>query len=105
MLPLAVHRGVHEGMSLAQARALLGKVQVQPYEPVRDAAALEAWARWALRWAPKATVDGTDALLLEVTGCRRLYGGEDQLLKEVRQATAKLDFASRAAIAPHCRYR
>ncbi|MFP4222793.1 MAG: DNA polymerase Y family protein [Phycisphaeraceae bacterium] len=102
----AAERGVEPGMTLAHARALLGRgaVEVTPFEPERDAAGLEALARWTLRFAPIAAADPPDGLLLDVTGCERLYGSEKRLLEHVMRAVETLGLTVRAAVAPttHC---
>lgn len=89
-------------MTLAHARALLhGRaVFVEPELPERDAEALAKLARWANRFAPTVAVDPPDGLMLDVTGCERLYGGEPHLLDGVRGAVARLGVRCRGAIAP-----
>lgn len=84
--PEASHVGVHPGMDLAHARALLGiEPCVLPYEPARDAAALEALARWTSRWTPLAAADHPDGLLLDLTGCEHLFGGERRIAAAIMQ--------------------
>jgi protein ImuB len=47
------HRhGIRVGMTLAQARALHAQVEPLEHEPNRDAVALEALARWMMRFSP-----------------------------------------------------
>ena len=94
--------GVHRGMTLAHARALLhGRaVQVEPAQPERDLVALHALARWANRVAPAVAVDPPDGLLMDVTGCDRLYRGEGRLAAGLCRAMSRFGLAVRLAIAP-----
>jgi len=94
--------GVRRGMTVAHARALLpdDQVHVEHHDPRRDLAALRALAHWALRFSPVVAVDPPDGLLLDVTGCERLFRGEWNLVHGLADAVERLGFAARAAIAP-----
>lgn len=98
----ALRAGVQPGMTVSDARALLGPIPTRIIEhaPERDAAALRALARWAVRFTPLAAPDPPDGLLLDVTGCDRLYGGEERLLAQLTAEVERLGFTARAAIAP-----
>lgn len=102
--PRALHSGVAPGMTLAHARALLprslGEPLVLEHDPQRDQQSLGRLARWATRLAPKVQVDGEDGLLMDVTGCDRLYHGERNLLTQLLTALARLGFTATAIIAP-----
>lgn len=92
--------GVRPEMTVAAARVLLSEEPwCVPHEPARDAAALEAIARWALRLAPRAARDGTDGIRLEVTGCDRLYRGEARLVNAIANSFAWLGLDVRVAVA------
>ena len=87
----AAAAGVRSGMSVAHARALLAKgaVRVELYAPHREAAALCAMAGWARRFSPIVATDPPDGLLLDITGCQRLFGGERRLVDTVAEADRK----------------
>jgi protein ImuB len=86
--------GVRAGMSLAHARALLAgaPVQVEPFRPQRDGAALQALGKWANRFSPIVAVDLPDGLLIDITGCQRLFGGERRLLDGLADSIERLGF-------------
>ena len=95
--------GVQEGMSLAHARALLPSDQlwVEPFAPQADVAALGALAEWAVRFSPRVAADvPPDGLLLDITGCQRLFGGERRLVDRVADSVRRLGFGVRVAAAP-----
>ncbi len=89
-------------MPVAQARALfdVGRVRVEPYEPTRDAAALRSLAAWAHRLSPRVSLDPPDGLLLDLTGCERVFGGEDRWASRALHQLTRLGVCARAAVAP-----
>lgn len=93
--------GVHPGLPVAQARAVLpaGTVRLEEATPAADAARLRALAVWARRFSPLVQVDGADGLWLDITGCAHLFGGEEGMCKAVRHGLAKLGISTRVAIA------
>lgn len=94
--------GVREGRTLAEARAVLGRREpfVRPLDVHGDTAALRSLAVFAERFAPTVAVDPPDGLLLDITGCERLFGGEDRLAEAVEASVHRLGFSSRIAVAP-----
>ncbi|MEM7622229.1 MAG: DNA polymerase Y family protein [Planctomycetota bacterium] len=98
----AAEAGVRVGMPLAQARALFAKpgVRIETHDSSADAAALYRFAVWAQRFSPVVAVDEPDGLLLDVTGCAPVWGGEERLLRAAAGALGRLGFAARVAIAP-----
>ena len=89
-------------MTLAHARALLpgGGVVVEPHRPHRELAALRALGRWAARFSPLVAVDPPDGLLIDATGCERLFGGEGRLIRLIEGGVVRLGFRARVAVAP-----
>jgi protein ImuB len=98
---LAAGAGVRAGMTVAHARALLGgRMLLRPHQPQRDASALAALAQWAMRrFSPVVAVDGDDGLLMDITGCQRLFGGERELVVALARALRRLGFDVRIATA------
>jgi protein ImuB len=88
-------------MSVAHARALVGRggVRIEPYDPSRDARALRALAAWAIRLVPVVAPDPPNGLLMDVTGCERLYRGERRLLNTVVNRLEWMGVHARAATA------
>jgi protein ImuB len=93
--------GVHLGLPVAQARAVLpaGTVRLEEATPGSDASRLRALAVWARRFSPLVQVDGTDGLWLDITGCAHLFGDEASMCRAVREELAKLGISTRLAIA------
>ena len=97
--PRALAAGVYPGMPVAQARAILRQVLVLPHEPRRDASTLERLARWAQRFSPVVEGVSPDVLLLDVSGCARLFRGEENIVRQARAGLAVRHIHTRAAIA------
>jgi protein ImuB len=126
----ATAAGIRRGMTLTQARALCAEVAHADYQPDRDRQALEALGRWMMRFSPVVALglaaededllpvartsrsckslgpggtpvpQRTDALFLDVTGCDRVFGGFDHLVRQVSESLARLGLRARVAAAP-----
>lgn len=95
----AAAAGLAPGMSLADARTLCPELETAPTDPAGDAAALRALARWAERYTPWAAPDGVDGLLLDLTGCAHLFGGEAALLADLLRRCRAAGLAACGALA------
>ncbi|MCI4662393.1 MAG: DNA polymerase Y family protein [Neomegalonema sp.] len=75
----AVKLGLQTAMSLADAKALVPDLGAVPEQPERVLAFLKALTRWSLRYTPWVAAEPPDGLVLEITGCAHLFGGEAAL--------------------------
>jgi protein ImuB len=91
--------GVRPGQPLADAQAIAPSVRAEAETPAAHAARLEALALWALRFTPLAAADPPDGLLLDITGCAHLAGGEQALLERAVAGLAVLGHAAQGAVA------
>lgn len=91
--------GATPGMSLADARALCPVLSALPVDPAADQALLERLADWCLRYTPWVALDGADGLLLDVSGCAHLMGGEVVLLDDLRLRLEDAGLTVRTALA------
>ncbi len=91
-------------MGVADARALAPRLVAQPADPGADRAALERLARWCGRFSPWTAADpggpGLDGVLLDITGCARVFGGEDRLMDRLVREVRALGLEASAAAAP-----
>lgn len=96
----ATAAGIDPGTSLASARAICPGIATVEADPAADAATLEALARWAERFTPLVALEPEGrALLLDVTGCAHLHGGEPALLAAARTGLEDIGFTAEAALA------
>lgn len=97
------HRaGVRAGMNLSQARVLLAgrELHVEDEDAVGQAAFLLALARWAARrWSPVVSVDGTDGLLLDISGCEHVFGDEARHLGAIERGVRGVGLTARLGVA------
>jgi len=100
----AQRRGVVAGMPLAEAKGLLeaGAAQAAlfaPYQPQEDVSALEKLALWCQRFSPTVGIEKPDSLLLDLTGCAHLFGGEEALARRLTRAVSRWNFIVRISVA------
>lgn len=91
--------GIAPGMPLCDARTLHPAVIVAEADPAGDVAALQRLARWCHRYSPWAAPHGGDAILLDITGCAHLRGGEASLAGELVERLQRQGLGGRTAIA------
>ncbi|MHA6287645.1 DUF6504 family protein [Maricaulis sp. CAU 1757] len=100
----AARRGLALGQALASAKAIEPTLVIDSATPETDRRLLAAFARGCGRWSPWTAPDpgapGEDGVLLEVTGCAHLFGGEPALLAEVIARCRAQGLSAHAAIAP-----
>ncbi len=92
MDPLASADGLRPGLLLADARALAPGLVAMEADPAADRSALARLAVWAQRYTPQAASDGPDGLILDITGCAHLWGGEAGLLADLSARLGKAGF-------------
>jgi len=99
---LARQAGVKPGMPVGQARALFvaDAVRLEEHDAHADRAALDKLAIWAQRLAPTVAVDEPDGLLLDVTGCARVWDGEERLVRSAISQLESIGLQAHAAVAP-----
>jgi protein ImuB len=86
-------------MTVALSQAMVPGLSVVEADPASDAAALERFAAWCLRYSPIVAADLPDGIVIDVTGAAHLQGGEADLLQDVLTRLASAGFAARAALA------
>src|SRR5258708_4488641 len=97
--PAAQKEGLYPGMVVADAQALLPQLTVLDDKPGREIKLLRGLGEWCIRFTPVAAVDGTDGLILEVSGCAHLWGGETPYLKEILRRLRTIGYSVRGAMA------
>jgi protein ImuB len=91
--------GLVPGMALADARAMYPALTVVDADPRADADLLAAVADWCDRYTPLVGLDPPDGLVLDITGCAHLFGGEVALLRDMVRRLDKGGYGARVAIA------
>lgn len=91
--------GLAPGLALADARARHPALQVAEHAPEADARLLERFADACERYTPLLALDAPDGLMLDISGCAHLFGGEGALLRDLLGRVAGSGHSARAAIA------
>ncbi|MGB7260066.1 MAG: DNA polymerase Y family protein [Pseudolabrys sp.] len=91
--------GLSAGLALAQARAMHPALDAVPEDADADATLLDQAADWCLRYTPLVASDPPDGLLLDISGCAHLYGGERALTADLAARIERAGFAHRIAVA------
>ncbi|MEH6951109.1 DUF6504 family protein [Nitrobacter sp. NHB1] len=92
------------GLPLANARAICPGIAVFDANDAADAKILNGIADWCDRFTPLVALDPPYGLLLDITGCAHLFGGEAALMNALCGALTRQGFVVSAAIAgtPAC---
>lgn len=86
-------------MTVAHAQAVTPGLVVVDADPEGDSSALEKLAVWCLRYAPVAAADPPDGIVIDITGCAHLFGGEHAVLSDIAERMAEVGICVRAAVA------
>ncbi len=101
----AAEEGIVQGQLVADAMALCPRLDVREADPAADAAALKRLADWCGRYTPWTAPDAQghgeepDGILMDVTGCDHLFGGEGALLDDLVARLRGFGISARAVSA------
>ncbi len=96
----AAAAGISSGMSVNAALALLPSLCLEERNPAREEEVLKALAARAERFTSFVSVEMPAALLLEIAGSLRLFGGLDALRRTISDDLQQQGFTASLAIAP-----
>ena len=91
--------GLYEGQPLRDAHAMCADLLTRLSNPHSEAAFLGALHRWATKFSPWVAREDPDALVLDLTGCAHLFGGEEGVAQQVDQDCADLGLSVQLGIA------
>lgn len=95
----ALSLGLLPGMALADARARVPDLATHHHDPAADAAMLVRVADDCDRYTPMVALDPPDGLILDVTGCGHIWGGETALVADLAARLDRAGFEVRHALA------
>lgn len=95
----ALAMGLTPGMSLADARARAPELDARPHDHEADAKLVQALLEDFGRFTPMIAADEPHGLMLDITGCAHLFGGEEGMAKAVRARARRYGLNIRLAIA------
>ncbi len=77
--------GLHVGQPVRDAHAMCPALITRPRSAVAEATFLSVLQRWAGKFSPWVTPEGSDGLVIDLTGCAHLFGGEEPLLGVIEE--------------------
>ncbi|MFN7225267.1 MAG: DNA polymerase Y family protein [Paracoccaceae bacterium] len=99
LAPEAEAAGLRQGQALRDAMAMCPALLTAPENTGADEVFLRALCRWAGKFSPWVAPDLPDAIVLDLTGCAHLFGGEQGLVQQIEADCADLRLTVRAGIA------
>jgi protein ImuB len=91
--------GMVPGLTLADARARVPQLLAFDADDHADRQWLKRIAQSCLRYTPMVALDAPDGLILDITGCTHLLGGEEKLVADVSRRLAMIGMTTRIAVA------
>ncbi len=91
--------GLTAGMTLADARAREPGLVVFDADPHADQDWLERLCDGCARYTPSVAVDAPQGLMLDISGCAHLWGGEEALVRDVADRLERHGMRVRHALA------
>ncbi len=91
--------GLRMGQPLRDARAMCPELDTKLRNRDLDAAFLAVLRRWAAKFSPWVSEEPPEGLVIDLTGCAHLFGGEMGLIGEVEADCAHLGVSVRVGVA------
>ncbi|CUH79067.1 DUF6504 family protein [Tropicibacter naphthalenivorans] len=95
----AAQAGIYVGQLLRDAHALCAELVTRATDPRKEAAFLHVLHRWAGKFSPWVSAQPPDSLVLDLTGCAHLFGGEAALCDQITQDCADLGITVQLGLA------
>ena len=92
--------GARAGMRLSAACALAPGLNYRLRDTVAEAAALDTLAAWAGQFTPNVSLEPARALLLDIEGSLRLFGGIRPILQALKRGLDDMGYSATMACAP-----
>lgn len=93
--------GLAPGLGVAEARARHPGLDLVEGDAAADGRMLEALAEACDRYTPLVALDAPAGLVLDISGCAHLFGGETAMMKSALDRFDRQGFETKAAIASH----
>jgi protein ImuB len=97
--PVAEAQDIYAGMMAADAKACSSDLQVLDDIPGKAAELLKDLGLWCIRYTPFVAIDLPDGLMLDISGCAHLWGGEREYYREITHKLRERGYDVRGAIA------
>jgi len=95
----AEKQGLHRAMPYSDARAFCPDLLSCPVDIHAFQRFQHVLCRWATHYCPWVGFEGRDGLVLDITGAAHLFGGEAQMLADMRQRLNRAGLTARIGLA------
>lgn len=95
----AAKLGLSRGLTLADARARVPDLAIAEADAASDNRFVEALAERCSRFTPSVGLDRPDGIILDITGCAHLFGGEPPLQELILNSLRNVGLSLRSSIA------
>lgn len=96
---MAEQHGITVGMAAADAKAIVPDLEVVNEMPGQAEKLLKALGEWCIRYTPLIAIDIPDGLILDISGCAHLWGGERAYLGAIIKLLRSKGYDARGAMA------
>ncbi|MFO7771158.1 MAG: DNA polymerase Y family protein [Roseovarius gahaiensis] len=91
--------GLQVGQPLRDAHAMCADLVTRAQNPRAEAAFLAALQRWAGQFSPWVAAQDTNGLVLDITGCAHLFGGEEAMMQAMADGAQGFGLSVQAGLA------
>jgi protein ImuB len=95
----ALIKGIEPGMVVADARAIFPSLEVLDDDPALSEKLLKVISEWCIRYTDIVAADPPDGIIMDVTGCAHLWGGESKYISDIYQKLKNRGYKIRATLA------
>jgi protein ImuB len=95
----AQSQGIDPGMVVADAKAILPSLKIIDDDTTLPEKLLKSIAKFCIRYTDAVAIELPDGLILDVTGCAHLWGGEKNYITEINTRLTNRGYDVRANIA------
>jgi protein ImuB len=97
--PIAQQQGIETGMVASDARAIFPSIKILDDDPKLADRLLKSIAKWCIRYTDAIAIDLPNGLILDVSGCAHLWGGEKNYIKDINTRLTNRGYDVRATMA------
>ena len=95
----AQRAGLSAGQTLRNAHAMCDRLHVRQRNALAEARFLLVLRRWAGKFSPWVSEEGTTGLVIDITGCAHLLGGEEALMQTAQEDCENMGLDVRLGLA------
>jgi len=97
--PAANAMGLQRGQLLRDAQAMCPALRTRRRNPHAERRFLRTLGRWAGKFSPWVALEDPDSLMLDITGCAHLFGGEQALIGHLNTDCNALGLSTQIGLA------